>query len=347
MRKATAYAFLAAALTGVVVLVSTFSLRPRGDDNCKPAFGGAGDVQRGFALPSYSRDGYRSPQVTGTLCQIARLGANWIQLNPTWYQASASASAIAASPRTPSDDSLTHAIEAAHRAGLKVFLKPLLDLADGGYRGTIKPDDRTAWFASYRAFITHYAGLAARYRVDQFGLGTELAGVSGDRPGWLGVAAAVRACYWGTILYAANFDEYQDVRFWDAVDLVGIDAYWPVSGRPTADVRTVQQAWAPIVRALAAFAARTGQRILFTEAGYASQRGSTTAPWSWTTSRVPDQAEQAGAYQALLASMSDQAWWSGVFWWAWDVPDLSGAADPLDYSPHGKSAEAVLRRWWT
>jgi hypothetical protein len=339
-------AVAAAVLTGVAALASASTLRPRDHPGCRPAGGGATDVQRGFALPSYSADGYRSPRVTDDLCQMVRLGADWIELTPTWYQASAGASAIAARTRTPSDGSLADAIDAAHRAGLKVFLKPLLDVDSGDYRGTIRPADRPAWFASYTVFINHYAELAARHRADEFGLGTELAGLSSDRAGWLSVVAAVRARYWGTILYAANFDEYRDVRFWDAVDQVGIDAYWPVSTRPTDDAGAVQRSWAPIVRELARFTARTGQRILFTEAGYTSQRGSTTAPWSWTTSGVPAPAEQACAYQALLASLSGQAWWSGVFWWAWDVPDVAGSAGPLDYSPHGKPAAAVLRRWW-
>jgi len=336
-------------VTGVLALalIFMFSLWPRGELSCRPAFDGAGDGQRGFALPSYTRDGYHRPRLTDDLCQMVRLGANWVQLTPTWYQPDTGGSAIAAGPRTPSDESVGHAIDAAHGAGFKVFLKPLLDVgADSVYRGTIKPANRVGWFAAYTAFIAHYADLAARHRVDQFGLGTELAGVSRDRAGWLGVVSTVRARYWGTIVYAANFDEYRDVRFWDAVDLVGIDAYWPVSAQPTADAGAMRRSWAPIVRELAAFAAESGHRILFTEAGYTSQHGSTTAPWSWTISRVPDQAEQAAAYQALLTSLSGQPWWSGVYWWAWDVPDASGA-DPLGYSPHGKSAEAVLRRWWT
>jgi hypothetical protein len=307
------------------------------------------NTQRGFAMPTYSREGYQSPQAARYLRQIAAVGAKWVQINPTWYQDQVHTSTIAATSKTPSDAAVERVISVAHEVGLKVLLKPLLDvLPDGGtYRGTIRPDDRAAWFASYAAFIGHYAELAARLRVAEFAVGTELAGVSQDRAGWLGVVAAVRARYGGQLLYAANFDEYRRVVFWDAVDLVGIDAYWTLSRRPTADVSTLQRAWNPIVRELAAFAARTGRRILFTEAGYTSQRGSTTAPWSWTTSSTPDPAEQAAAYQALLASMDGQRWWAGVFWWVWAVPPGEKTSDPLGYTPRGKPAETVVRRWWT
>jgi hypothetical protein len=307
------------------------------------------DRQRGFAMPTYSAEGYRSPHVVRYLDQIAATGATWVQLNPTWYQERTDSRTIAAAPHTPTDAALEHVISAAHRAGLRVLLKPLLDLAAGsaGYRGTIRPADPAAWFASYTAFIGHYADLAARLKVAQFAVGTELAGVSADRAGWLSVIGAVRARYPGRLLYAANFDEYRHVAFWDAVDLIGIDAYWELSDRPTADVTALRRAWQPIVRELTALAVRTGRSVLFTEAGYTSRRGSTTAPWDWTVGTVPDEAEQAAAYQALLASLSDQRWWAGVFWWCWDVPPAAAGTDPLGYSPHGKAAEAVVRRWWT
>ena len=306
-------------------------------------------TQRGFALPTYSRQGYLSAEASVHLREIAAVGAQWVQINPTWYQDQVHTHTIAATAGTPSDAAVEQVITLAHRLGLKVLLKPLLDLrpAGGAYRGTIRPADRQAWFASYAAFIGHYAELANRQQVEQFAVGTELAGVSQDRTGWLGVVQDVRARYRGQLLYAANFDEYRQVAFWDVLDLVGIDAYWSLSPRPTTDVAALQRAWGPIVRELAAFADRAGRRILFTEAGYTSARGSTTAPWSWTTSGTPDQAEQAAAYQALLSGFAGQRWWAGVFWWVWAVPLAPKTDDPLGYTPRGKAAEEVVRRWWT
>jgi hypothetical protein len=301
-------------------------------------------------MPTYSRDGYQSPEVATYLRQLVATGATWVQVNPTWYQDDVHTANLGPTAQTPSDASMDHVIGLAHQVGLKVFLKPLLDLeptGGGGYRGTIRPTDRAAWFASYTRFIGHYAELAARLDVEEFGVGTELAGVSRDHAAWYGVVEAVKVRYRGPLVYAANFDEYRHVAFWDLLDRVGIDAYWPVSPHPTADVPTLLRAWVPIVRELAAFAERTGRRVLFTEAGYTSQRGSTTAPWSWTTSSIPDQAEQAAAYQALLASLNGRPWWAGVFWWDWAAPPTSTTGDPLDYSPRGKAAEAVVRRWWT
>ena len=50
----------------------------------------------------------------------------------------------------------------AQELGFDEWLKPHVDVKDGSFRGEIQPDDRTAWFGSYRAMIEHYADLAAR-----------------------------------------------------------------------------------------------------------------------------------------------------------------------------------------
>lgn len=305
-----------------------------------------GTEQRGFALPTYSRDGYGSAAAATHLGQIADSGAGWVQLNPTWFQDSPRDAEILAGEETPSDASLVAAVAEAHDVGLRVMLKPHVDLVDGTHRGEIDPADPTAWFASYRSFIGRYADLAARSGVDQFVVGTELEGVSDDRQAWLEVVGAVRARYSGPLLYAANYDEYRGVAFWDALDLIGIDAYFPLADRPTADATALESAWRPIRADLQELAAQADRQILFTEAGYTSQHGSTTAPYSWTISTRPDQAEQAAGYEALLTAFYGQPWWAGVHWWYWAVPLEENPNDPLGYAPRGKAAEDVLSNWW-
>ena len=228
------------------------------------------------------------------------------------------------------------------------MLKPHVDIADGTDRALVKPTDRDAWFSSYRRFITHYAALATELGVDQFAVGTELAGVSDDRQRWLGVIADVRKTYPGQLVYAANHSEYAAVTFWDAVDLIGIDAYWSLSAEATTDVTRLRRAFETRRDALAAFAARVDRRILFTEAGFPSQQGAATAPWSGTLSKQPAQDEQAAAYEALLATFTGQPWWAGVFFWTWRVShqhEIDRPA-PRDHSVWGKAAQSVLQRWW-
>jgi Glycoside Hydrolase Family 113 len=305
-------------------------------------------AQRGFALPTWEEGGYDSAQVEQAIREMAEVGATWVQLTPTWYQETRNASEVARSPGTVSDAGLERAIRLAHEQGLKVFLKPHLDLPNPGQdsRNNIRPDNRVAWFTSYTAFIDHYAEMAEKMGVEQFAVATELSSITDDRAAWLKVIQTVRARYQGTVTYAANVDEYMRVPFWDAVDVIGIDAYWALSDASTTDVLALQRAWEPIRAELAALSAKHGRQILFTEAGYTNQEGTTTSPSDWRLSTTSNQTEQAAAYHALLATFSDQAWWAGVHWWVWNALPYSDDEYTLDFSPHGKLAEWVIRGWW-
>lgn len=305
--------------------------------------------QRGLVLPTWERHGYLTSDTPGAVRAIADVGAGWVQIVPTWYQVSRTSTEIAPTDSSVADEDIRHMVDLARGAGLEVLLKPHVDVLDGSDRSVIDPNDREAWFRSYRAFIDHYADLANEMDVSQFAVGTELSTLSGDRQRWLTVINDVRKRYEGPLVYAANRFEYAGVPFWDAVDLIGVDGYWQLSSYPTADVSQLERAFAPIRDHLAALAARVGRRILFTEAGYPSQHGAATAPWNAAQSRRPAEDEQAAAYQALLATFTGQPWWAGVFWWTWEVHHRYriDPTEDLDYSVRGKLAEAVLRRWWT
>lgn len=305
-------------------------------------------VQRGMVLPTWERHGYQDQSTGEALKDIADVGANWVQIVPTWYQPAPNATTIAPTASTVDDADVRRVVSLARAQGLRVLLKPHVDVLDGTDRARINPADRDAWFASYREFITHYASLAAQLDVDQFAVGTELAGLSTDRSHWLPVIGAVRRAYGGEVLYAANHDEYKQVAFWEAVDLVGIDAYWPLSAQRPADAAELTAALMTRRDELAAFAARVNHRILFTEAGFASQAGTASAPWSGDVSKQVAKDEQAAAYDALLTAFTGQPWWAGVFFWMWAVSAEHGVLRPtaLDHAIWGKPAEAVVQKWW-
>jgi hypothetical protein len=59
-----------------------------------------------------------------------------------------------------------------------------------------------------------------------------------------------------------------------------------------------------------------------------------------------DMACQANAYEALFRVFAHEPWWDGVFWWLWRADATAGGTGDSDFTPHGKPAEAVLRRWY-
>lgn len=301
----------------------------------------------GIAYPVWSADAYSGDEVAAGLADIAGLGAGTVTIIPTWYVTDTTTSLPERDPeQTATDESVRAAIAEAHRLGLRVLLKPHVDLEDDGDRAEIMPADPAAWFARYREIMVGYAQLAEDTGVEMVSVGTELAGTMTAVDEWAAVIAAIRAHYSGPLTYAANFDSYTAVPFWGELDDVGVDAYFELAEEPTTDVDRLVAAWGPVLDEIGTFADGLGKPVIFTEAGYASQVGSTTEPWNWEISEERSDEEQAAGYEALLRAVADRDWFAGVQWWMWDDLADTGEDQTLDYTPHGKAAEQVLRDEW-
>ena len=103
---------------------------------------------------------------------------------------------------------------------------------------------------------------------------------------WRALIGEIRGIYEGRITYAANFDQYGDVGFWDALDVLGINAYFPVrEGLETASASAeeLEAGWSVVLGEIAAFRQEVGVEslpVVFTELGYTSRRGCTIEPWA-------------------------------------------------------------------
>lgn len=310
--------------------------------------------QKGMSYATWTAGAYSLPDSDTSLEQLAETGANWIALIVTCYQDDLTSTQIAANASTPTDADLIHVIQRAHGLGLKVLLKPHLDLAQdpAHWRGEIGNATTTEsqwadWFAAYRSFIEHYAELASAYGADQFCVGTELEGTSHRAAEWREIVAAVRAKYDGPITYAGNHDgEELRLTWWDAVDSIGVDAYYPLTTRTDPSLSQLRAAWQVRTAALAGLAAKWQKPIILTEIGYRSIDGAAMHPWDYQTTAKIDLAEQAVCYQAALESVYGQPWFAGIYWWAWSPDPRKGGPTDDDYTPHGKPAEAILRAWY-
>lgn len=311
--------------------------------------------QKGIDYTAWNAGEYRSPGSDRTLQQLRDLGVTWIGLVVTGYQDTASSTAIRWDlPRTPSDADLVHAIDRAHRLGMHVMLKPHVDLRESAHwRGDIgkffdSEDQYRAWFASYRAAMDHYADLARAHGVEELCVGTELQGLSGREDDWRGIIREVRARYKGPLTYASNHGEEKTVRWWDAVDLIGVDAYYALTDRSDPSVAQLARAWQDreYVSLLEGLSERYHKPVLFTEVGYRSIPRAAVAPWEYQQSATPDQRAQANAYQALLESFLGRPWFAGLYWWNVTTNPGQGGANDTDYTPLGKLAEGILKRYY-
>ena len=303
--------------------------------------------QKGISYASWQHDAYDTPEADRSISSLKEIDVKWVSLVVTWYQEAPDSTIIYRDPRlTPDDEGIIRAIKLIHRLGMRVLLKPTVDVADGTWRGEIRFDseeDWRAWFSSYRYFINYYAELAAKYGVEELSIGVELAGTIHREKEWRRIIENVRSRFRGPLVYAANWDNYHNVSFWDALDYVGIDAYFELAVRASPKLEELLAAWAPWAAELEAFHQQVQKPILFTEIGCRSLAGASAHPWDFLTSGEVDLEEQALYYEAAFRTFWNRPWFYGFYWWAWG-PN-SGNAD-TGYSPQGKPAELILKEWY-
>ena len=310
----------------------------------------------GLTHVSWWHDEYQYPGAGTARQELAATGANWAGVLVTWYMDRADSTAIDPdASRTPSDDAVRQSIRELRGLGLKVMLKPHVDVQDDTWRGTIAPRSASVWFASYRAFLAHYAALAQEEGVLLLCIGTELATMTraAHAAEWDAVISEARALYRGPLTYAANAntpgDEFTSVSFWPRLDVLGLDVYPPLTNKTNPTREELAQAWTRnrdgnnMQAAYRNWQAAWGKPVIFTEIGYRSGDGANRTPWDYSVPLVSDPGEQADCYVAAYEVWTrEAAWMQGVFWWSWSVP-LPAAGD-TGFDPRRKPAEDVLRQ---
>jgi hypothetical protein len=320
------------------------------------------DWERGIAITSESPDQLLSPSSDAVITRAAQIGANFISLSPTWYQNDEGS--IFVQPRqetTISDAALIHAIQQAHKVGLKVMVIPFLDLYDGKWNGFIVPRDQDIWWGNYKDFILHYARIASANGVEQFSVGRELVRQSNNPANagrWHDLLAQVRSLYSGKITYQANWGkdwarEYDKVTFWGDpnIDIIGVNGYFPV-GDPDAykngnpGLQSLINGWQAHIKMLEQLQNRYQKPLLISEVGYRSVDGTAIEPFAHWREGGYNPEEQALAYRAFFQAWQNVPWMAGVFWWEWKSDPSAVRVEDKYYSSQNKPAEKVLEEMY-
>jgi hypothetical protein len=299
--------------------------------------------------------------------RLAGLGVDWISQTPFGLQRSPEDPLVVlrTSGRVwwgESDEGLIDAALRAREHGIRTMLKPHLwisDRSDGRWRGNIEfrtEAEWNTWWEGYRELVLHYAGLAAVHEMEAFCVGTELRStVLAHAERWRSLIAEVRGIYTGELTYSANwYREFEEVPFWDMLDAIGIQAYFPLSDSASGEVTvaSLQEAWEPHLARISAVQKRVGKPVIFTEVGYRSTVDATATPWTWRSDAPVALELQADAYESVFQVFWDRAWFGGVYIWKWyPVGSMRPSKRRLarrrrDFTPQGKPAEAVLARWF-
>lgn len=243
-------------------------------------------------------------------------------------------------------------IEMLHKNGVEVMLKPQIWIWRGEFTGTLKMQSEEDWIAleaSYEKFLMSYARLAQETNTELLCIGTELERFVSNRPiFWKNLIAKIREVYKGKLTYAANWDEYPRTTFWEDMDFIGIDAYFPLSEERTPSVEQLKNGWKKHKDKMSALSFEKNKPIIFTEYGYRSMDYTAKKPWLVDRNDENVNLEgQANAKKAIFEEFWNEDWFAGGYVWKWFIHhDKAGGGKDNRFTPQNKPAQLVIRDFY-
>ncbi len=298
------------------------------------------------------------PQKDSGIPALNRIAAEWVALTPFAYMNSNTDPEI----HFPCDrnwwadrpDNLLSVIRDARKFNKKLVLKPHFWVEGSGWAGTLSFDS-LGWQQferNYEDFILKWAMYAEVNKIEMFCFATELKTVVRKRPEFMrSIIKKIKILYSGKLMYAANWDDYRRFPFWDELDYIGVDAYFPISEHVTPSAEEVYEKWLPFAKQLGLFAFKKRKPIVFTEYGYRSINKPVWKQWEieWVSDTLDVNLQaQVNSYEGLFRAVWNRPWFAGGFLWKWypEPVHFTGRRENSDYTPQDKPAEAVIRKWY-
>ncbi len=242
-------------------------------------------------------------------------------------------------------------IQIAKEQGMRVCMKPHL-WTQGVYTGSYSPPNGDSWeefHGSYTKFIIDYAKVADSLGVELLCIGTELSTAVKEEPEfWASLICHVREVYKGKLSYAANWDNYQNVKFWSELDVIGVNAYFPLDSSINPNTQSVKASWERWSSKLSDFSNEEGKQILFTELGYRSMEKGLARPWDAAHHGEFDEKLQAIAYTGFFEGIWNEPWLAGAIIWKWHSDHRkAGGPGNTRYTPQNKLAQEIITQHFT
>lgn len=288
--------------------------------------------------------------------RIADTNSDWIALVPYGFQRQSDKALqynVSGQWWGERIEGVNSCIDLAHANNQKVMLKPQIWI-HGLWVGDLDYKTEAEWLIweeGYRGFINSYVDIAIAKNVEMVCLGTEIRNsVLKREKFWRSLIKDIRVKYKGKLTYSANWDDFKQVPFWDALDYIGISAYFPLSDVATPSVFDLTASWKVYAKDLKDFSKKYKKQILFTEYGYLTIDQCAYKTWELEKrikTTPENQQAQANAFQALYQTFWKESYWAGGFIWKW-FPSGMGRFESLakEYTPKDKLAESVISEWF-
>ena len=315
------------------------------------------DGQKGISFQSRGPEDFASETFKQSVRNATTYGVNHVSLVVTWYQSGRGGSDLYRGWNTATDNSLREGTRFAKSLGLEVSYKLFVESNDG-WRAYIQPGDKGRWFNQYQDIAVGLGQVGEQAGADLLVLGTEMVGIASAAQDpantgyWYDLIGAVRSVYSGELTYGGNwggaYDEKNNIEFWDALDYIGVSAYYEPGKAGAYDVASVQNFWANIDRNdLAPLSRRFGKDIIFTEVGYRSEDGALDRPWDFGFGGNYNTYNQEVAYEGLLSYFQNVPYLAGIHMWDWSTDPNYGGPGNTDYTPWNKPAGEIMTRYYT
>ena len=290
---------------------------------------------------------WATPEMARTLDELKSLGVNSIAIHP--YAQIRNDGHV----RFRNDDNFTYIstpLDWARERGMSVMLIP--HIAYWGtkflWRGEINFQTKEEWdcfFADYETWIVQMATIAEAHGAGIFCIGLEFTYAQKFDARWRKIIASIRQVYHGKLTYGGNWDSFQEVTFWDALDYIGALAYFPLTKTDNPNRAEIASAWDRKCAELTAYAKTHGdKKFLFVEIGYNVSARAAAEPWAFKMGGDHAEEVQQRCIDVALDLPRRCPTIAGMYWWKW-FPELPNPEEE-NYKLQTPAIKALIAKHW-
>ncbi len=290
---------------------------------------------------------WATPEMARTLDELKSLGVNSVSIHP---YAQIQNDGHVRFRVVDENREVTVPLHWARERGLSVMLIP--HIAYWGtkflWRGEINFQTTEEWdrfFGDYEVWIVEMARLAEAHGAGTFCIGLEFTNAQKFEQHWRKIIAAVRAVYHGKLTYGGNWDSFEDVKFWDALDYIGVLAYFPLTKTVDPTTAEIAAAWAKKCAELETISKAHGdKKFLFVEIGYNESARAAAEPWAFKMGGDHASEIQRRCIEVALDLPAHCPVIAGMYWWKW-FPELPSPEEE-NYRMQTPAIKALIAKHW-
>jgi hypothetical protein len=308
-----------------------------------------------FAHEGYSvYNGYGSRLASQSLEKLRNIHANAVAIVPYSYMRDPNQpSFIRFSERAGSenDESVIHSHYEAQKRGLFTVLKPQIWIGRDSWPGDVAMTSEEDWklfFENYHRWMRHYALLAEIHGFDMLCVGVEFAKATTQREqDWRDLIRKLRGIYSGPMTYAANWgEEFENLQFWDELDYIGLDCYYPLSQKEQPAKAELTQHFNRVLDLIEETCHTYNKPMIFTEIGFRSVENTWKQPHEEPLGRPFNEQCQNMCYEAVMESLQDRDFCNGLLWWKWSCNLRNRPRENTGFTPYNKLAQNTVKEWF-